>query len=51
MVRNTTGILTLMMMIVTIIPGVKRSGREADYSRPSSDEVKNVRSYTSINFI
>jgi hypothetical protein len=28
-------------------PGVKRSGREADHSPPSSAEVKNVWSYTS----
>jgi hypothetical protein len=29
-------------------PGVKRLGREADHSLPSSIEVKNARSYTSI---
>jgi hypothetical protein len=28
--------------------GVKRPGREADHSPPSSAEVKNARSYTSI---
>jgi hypothetical protein len=30
-----------------LIPGVKRPGREADYSPPSSAEVKNAWSYTS----
>jgi hypothetical protein len=29
-------------------PGVKRPGREADHSHPSSAEVKNAWSYTSI---
>jgi hypothetical protein len=30
-------------------PGVKRPGREADYSSPASGEVKKMRSYTSIS--
>jgi hypothetical protein len=31
----------------TLIPGLKRPGREADHTPPSSAEVKNAWSYTS----
>jgi hypothetical protein len=31
-----------------LLPGVKRSGREGDHSRPTSAEVKNTWIYTSI---
>jgi hypothetical protein len=35
------------MGIGALSPGVKRPGREPDYSPPSSAEVKNLRTYTS----
>jgi hypothetical protein len=33
--------------LIQLVPGIKRKGREADYSLPSSAEVKNAWSYIS----
>jgi len=49
-----TFILTLHLppipwVLAALSPGVKRPGREANYLPPSSAEVKNARSYTSIS--
>jgi hypothetical protein len=35
------------VMIITLSPGVKRAGREADHSPPTSNEVKKMWIYTS----
>jgi hypothetical protein len=48
-VQNGSGVhpASIQWVLGAISPGVKRPGREADHSHPSSSEVRNAWSYTS----